>query len=243
MSLALLASSVACAGPHSTGALWAQQYVDQEMHYFSISDAQHREVAHEFELGLADESLAAESQRLQTALAACPGPSEPLSPSVGDAARDGIRIQAGDDQSRLRQVAQLALIDWYVRRAAATGDARFCQRAQAARSADAPTPADRHLLDGIPVATVSRTQAPSQTAQSTDAPLTALSRYVLGTIDTVQSDAPLPQYLAWVYGGFLTTSATPVDQETALAVVDAQAPAFRDWEPDALYAALRGAQP
>ena len=55
--------------------------------------------------------------------------------------------------------------------------------------------------------------------------------------------APLPQYLAWVYGGTLLTEAQPVDAETAAAGVDAQAPAYPEWEPDALYAALRGGRP
>jgi hypothetical protein len=33
-----------------------------------------------------------------------------------------------------------------------------------------------------------------------------------------------------------------IDEEAAADMVDRQAPAYPDWEPDALYAALRGAQ-
>jgi hypothetical protein len=80
----------------------------------------------------------------------------------------------------------------------------------------------------------------------TDAALLTLSSYALGSIDVVHAAAPLPQYLALVYGGFLSTAAdapAAVDAETAAATVDRDAPAYPDWEPDALYAALRGGQP
>ena len=89
-----------------------------------------------------------------------------------------------------------------------------------------------------------RDQNDAAPALATDPPLVTLSAYALGAIDSVSAPAPLPQYLAAVYGEFV--SSEPVlglvlDEESAAALVDQQAPAYADWEPDALYAALRGA--
>jgi hypothetical protein len=77
----------------------------------------------------------------------------------------------------------------------------------------------------------------------TDPPLVALSKYAMGYVDTVHAAAPLPQYIALVYGGVLLLprdSPPGLDEATAATMVDHEATAFRDWEPDALYAALRG---
>ena len=67
----------------------------------------------------------------------------------------------------------------------------------------------------------------------------ALSTYALGYVDTVQAMAPLPQYLAAVYGGGLVlgTATAPAlnGAETPESLVDRFAPAYPDWEPDALY--------
>jgi hypothetical protein len=97
------------------------------------------------------------------------------------------------------------------------------------------------LLARVPAATVIRDQGDVTPAPTTDPPLVTLSAYALGAIDSVSASAPLPQYLAAVYGGFV--SSEPVlDEEAAAALVDQQAPAYAEWEPDALYAALRGAR-
>jgi len=233
---------VACAGPNSGGALWTQQYADQEKAYFAVSDAQHQAQALQFELALADENIKAEAQRVDAALQACPAAPQPLAPSTGDQARDAVRVQSSGDADRLTRVARLALADWYARRASATGDSRFCQQAENARAGQLAAPAAT-LLNAVAPATVTRDPNGANPSPAGAAPLTMLSLYVLGTADTVSADAPLPQYLAWVYGGTLVTDAQPVDAETAAAEVDAQAPAYPLWEPDALYAALRGSRP
>jgi hypothetical protein len=250
LSLGLLVCGAACVGPHSSGALWSQQYVEQERAYFALTDVEHRAQAQQFELGLADDSLVAENRRLDAALQICPGPRQPLTVSSSDALRDGIRVRAEADPERLGRVAQVALADWYLRRASASGDARFCDLARQARSQPQSQPATADLLARLPAATVSRDQRQPNDSISarpiSDASPLTLSSYVLGSIDAVQAAAPLPQYLALVYGGFLSTPAdteAPVDAETAATLVDQQAPAYPNWEPDALYAALRGGQP
>jgi hypothetical protein len=240
--LSLLLGCVACAGPNSSRALWTQQYADQEKAYFSLSDAQHQAQARDFERSLADEGITSEARRVDAALQTCPGPSQPLTASTGDMARDAIRVQSSGDSQSLDRVAALALEDWYVRRGSATGDSRFCQKAESARAGQLQAPAAT-LLDSVPPATVTRDGSQGAASPAGASPLTTLSLYVLGTADTVSADPPLPHYLAWVYGGTLLTDAQPVEAETAAALVDAQAPAYPDWEPDALYAALRGSRP
>jgi hypothetical protein len=234
--------SVACAGPHSTGALWARQNLEQERAMYQQSDAQRAGVARAFELGLADESLQAERQRITTALQNCPGASQPVGVSPGNSVRDVVRVRARADPARLAEVSQLALADWYARRASATGNTQFCEQAQAALSGlltDAPAPGT--LLASTPAATVSRDPNVPTPPLSSDPPLLTLSQYALGSLDSVTAAAPLPQYLALVYGGSLSSSAT-MDAESAADLVDRQAPAYPNWEPDALYAALLGAR-
>jgi hypothetical protein len=248
LSIGLLICGTACAGPHSTGALWSQQYVEQERPLFAMSDAQRQAQAQAFEFSLADEALGAESQRIQAAMEVCPGPVQAWRVSPDDRLRDDIRVRAQPDTERIRQVSQLALADWYLRRASTSGDARFCEQARMALSATPDSPAQASLLDGLPAAIVSRDNRPATAAtpRSSEAPVATVSRYALGSVDAVQAPAPLPQYLALVYGGFLNTPAdaiAPIDAEAAAALVDQQAPAYPDWEPDALYAALRGGQP
>jgi hypothetical protein len=241
--LLLVGGGVACAGPHSTGAVWSQQYVDQEKAYFALSDAQRRAQTQAFELGLADEGLTAETQRIDATLQTCPGPTAPMAVSPGDVRRDTIRIQADGDAARSAMVFQLALADWYLRRAAVNGDAHFCELARAARANTLQRPTTADLLDALPTATVSRDPRQASPPVVTEAALVTLSRYALGEIDAVSAQAPLPQYLAMVYGGALISNGTALDAETAAARVDAQAPAYPDWEPDALYAALRDGRP
>jgi hypothetical protein len=253
----------ACAGPHSTGALWAQQNLDQERAMFQLSDAQRSGIAEAYELRLADETLRAERQRITTELQTCPGTRQVLSVSPGDAVRDTVRLQAQSDPARLAEVTELALADWYVRRSGATGNATFCERARSALDGN-PAPdaggnrapdAAGDLLSDMPPATVTRDPGSPTPALTSDPPMLTLSEYALGSVDSVYAAAPLPQYLALVYGGFLqlqlqlqlqpevqAAGAAVADAETAADLVDRQAPAYPDWEPDALYAALRGGQ-
>jgi len=233
--------SAACAGPHSTGALWARQNLEQERAMYQQSDAQRAGVALAFELGLADESLEAERQRITTELQNCPGPSQALGVSPGDTVRDTIRLRAQSDPARLAEVSHLALADWYVRRASATRNAQFCGQAESALSGTLVSDANTDVLTSVPSATVSRDPRAPIPPLSSDPPLVTLSQYVLGSVDSVTAAAPLPQYLAVVYGGSLSSSAA-MDVETAADLVDRQAPAYPDWEPDALYLALRGAR-
>jgi hypothetical protein len=233
---------VGCSGPHSTGALWAQQDIEQETAMFRLSDAQRADRAHAFELGLADETMAAERARIESSLAACPGDErEPLAVSIGDRPRDTVRIRAQDDPARMASLAQVALADWDVRRARATGEVRFCA---AARHALAGTvigeaaPAD--VLGELGEATVSRDRLHGVVADRAWPVSVALSSYATGHVDTVQAQAPFPQYLAAVYGGelFGAVSAPAPDGPAPEALVDRFAPAYPAWEPDALYAAL-----
>jgi len=53
---------VGCAGPHSTGALWAQQNLEQELVIGRQTDAERVARIHAYELTLADESLAAHGE-------------------------------------------------------------------------------------------------------------------------------------------------------------------------------------
>jgi hypothetical protein len=234
-------TSAACAGPHSTGALWAQQNLDQERAMYQLSDAQRAGIAQAFELSLADESLQAERQRITTELQNCPGPRQRLGVSPGDVVRDTVRVRSQSDPGRLMEVAQLALADWYTRRAAASGNAQFCEQAQAALNGKLTQGAAGDLLDNLPVASVTRDPGDPSPVATADPPLVRLSQYALGSVDGVTAAAPLPQYLAVAYGG-LVTSPQVYDEETAADRVDKQAAAYPDWEPDALYAALRGAQ-
>jgi hypothetical protein len=239
--LVLSVMSAACVGPHSTGALWARQNLEQERAMYQQSDAQRAGIALDFELGLADESLEAERQRITSELQNCPASSQPLGVSPGDSVRDTIRLHAQANPARLAAVSQLALADWFARRASATRNAQFCERAQSALAGTAASSAKADLLSNVPSATVSRDPRAPTPPLTSDPPLAALSQYALGSLDSLTAPAPLPQYLALVYGGSLSSSAG-MDAETAADLVDAQAPAYPDWEPDALYAALRGAQ-
>jgi hypothetical protein len=208
---------------------------------FQLSDAQRAGIAEAYELTLADESLQGERQRITTEIQNCPGPPQALGVSPGDARRDTVRIRAQSDPTRLAEVAHLALADWYARRAATTGKTQFCERARSALSGDLAPEAAGDLLSSLPAATVTRDPRTPVPPLTSEPPMMTLSAYALGSVDSVSAAAPLPQYLALVYGGFLQTRAT-LDTETAADLVDRQAPAYPEWEPDALYAALRGAQ-
>src|SRR3981081_836989 len=117
---------VGCTGPHSTGALWAQQNVEQELLLGRLTDAGRADRAHAYELTLADESLAAERARLGLALQDCPGAArQPLEVSSGDRVRDTIRVRTAGDVQRQAAVAQLALADSRLRPTPAAGEARW----------------------------------------------------------------------------------------------------------------------
>jgi hypothetical protein len=245
LSLALcgLLLVAGCRGPHSTGALWALQNLEQEAALFRLSDAQRADQARIFEQGLASDILVRERWRVENEMASCPGVRQPLSVSPGDKVRDAIRLRAHGNLSRLNDVALLALADWRLRRAAATGDTAMCEAARGGLSG-VPSRVKSDLLTRLPTATVARDARLTQAAMTSDPPSVSVSHYALGYVDTIQAAAPLPQYLAFVYGGFLVSTAQSplMDVEAAATAVDAAAPAYPDWEPDALYAALRGAQ-
>jgi hypothetical protein len=240
---------VGCAGPHSTGALWAQQNLEQETAMYRLSDAQRADRAHAFELGLVDDVLAAERARVESSLPACPGSDrQPLAVSAGDRLRDSVRVRAKDDPGRLVTLAQVALADWRVRRGRATGDATFCNAAQQAlegsgvrgQGSGVSPGVETDFLAGLGNATVTRDSRHGRVADVAWPASVALSNYALGYVDTVNAMAPLPQYLAAVYGGELlgAAAAPALNGATPESLVDRVAPDYPDWEPDALYAAL-----
>lgn len=238
---------VGCTGPHSTGALWAQRDIDQETLLFRLGDVERADRMRAVELGLADETLATERTRIESGLADCPGQGrdqESLAPSVGDRSRDTVRIQAREDPVRLASLAQLALADWRLRRARGTGEAHFCAEARQALAGGPPPTAGPDVLGGLGTAQVSRDPAHAGMVAAGWSTSVALSSYALGYVDTVQAPAPLPQYLAAVYGGVLLNSSTApaLNGATPESLVDQLAPAYPDWEPDALYAVFASAR-
>jgi hypothetical protein len=223
---------------------------------------------------LANESLAAERARVEAALQDCSGGArQPWQLSAGDRVRDAIRLRLGDDLQAQAGVAQVALADWRVRRARATGEVRFCDEARQAlttSSGVAPPPGEAlatDLLAGLGAATVTRDPARMAAGQDSGASVTVspgatsipstvspgatsaaatvgivLSEYALGAVDTVRAPAPLPHYLAAVYGGVVVGGTPPpLKGLTPESIVDLAAPAYPQWEPDALFAALRPA--
>jgi hypothetical protein len=240
LALCAMLLCVGCAGSHTTGALWAQQNLEQEAVLFKLSDAQRAAQAVTFEQTLADSLLTAERSRLEALVAVCPGSPQPLSVSPGDRVRDAIRLHAHGDEARLASAAELALADWRLRRAASTSVAQFCAAARSAMNGETPG-GTSDVLARLPVATVTRDPRQVAIAATSDSAETALSDYALGYVDVVQAPSPLPQYLALVYGGYLVSESRSMSLETAARAVDDAAPAYPEWEPDALYAALRGA--
>src|SRR5258708_25992662 len=98
VSVSCLLVMVGCVGPHSTGALWAQQNLDQELVFGRQTEAERLATLHAYELTLADESLAAERARLGLAVQDCPGaPRQTMRLSPADRLRDSIRLRIGDD--------------------------------------------------------------------------------------------------------------------------------------------------
>ncbi len=246
VSVSCVLVMVGCVGPHATGALWAQQNLDQELVIGRQTEAELLAKLHAYELALADESLASERARLSSALQDCPGAArQTMQLSPGDRLRDSIRLRSGDDAQRQAAVAQVALADWRLRRAQATGDAHFCDEARQALSGSVSVESiSVDVLSGLGSATVTRDpRHPDIVADQTTPDLT-LSNYALGYADTVRARAPLPHYLAAVYGGVLLAIDTQpsLNGQTPEALVDSLAPAYPHWEPDALYAALQPQQ-
>jgi hypothetical protein len=230
-----------CTAPPSDGGLWARTGLQQELVIGRMSDEQRSAAAHAQELRLADETLSAEDQRLQAALQACPGSVRvPLAVSPAARLRDSMRVRVGDDAERLTGVARQALGDWYLRRAAATGAAEHCARARQAldgRIGAGSTASPAQLGQAI----VSRNPAYPGDTTPADQPITTLVEFALGWTDTVGGAAPLPEHLALVYGGSLQTeSVLPASLRGRIPqeIVDELAPAYPQWEPDALLLAL-----
>jgi len=232
----------ACAAPPSDGGLWARTAVQQELAIGRVSDDERVAAAHAQELRIADETLSSEEQRLQTALQGCPGPRTPLAVSQASTLRDSVRVRVGDDAARSARVAQQALGDWYLRRAAATGAVEQCGRARQAMDGTLRAGSEAAVLTQLGQSVVSRHLAYPGDTTSGDAPIAALVEYALGWTDTVAAPAPLPEHLATVYGGSLQTFSTLPDslrRRTPQDVVDDLAPASPQWEPDALLLALQ----
>ena len=236
-----------CVGPHSTGSLWTLQNAQMDTELFRTPDAVRADQAHAYELSLASEVLNQERQRLGAELAECPSAQrQPLSLSTGDRVRDGVRMWIGDDRDHLQDVAQVALADWLLRRAHATGSPAACDAARAALVGAAPTGAHSAAIDGLGNATVKRSDVRPFGGDAR----TAWSLYALGTIDAVTVPEPLARYLGAVYGGAVTADqgqaapnsdalASRSSDDPAAVTVDGIAAAYPEWEPDALYLALR----
>ncbi len=253
VSVICLLVLMGCVGPHSTGALWAQQNLEQELIIGRQTEAERLGKLHAYELTLADELLASERARLSSALQDCPGTArQTMQLSRGDRVRDSIRLRSGDDAQRQAAVAQLALADWRLRRAQATGETHFCDDARQALSGT--TLVESRTADGLAqLGSATVTRDPRSATASTEETATelGLSNYALGYTDALRARAPLPQYLAAVYGGALVDLDTPpslniwvptVQPFTPEGAVDLLAPTYPEWEPDALLVVLRPAQ-
>src|SRR5437667_2764731 len=192
-----------------------------------MTDAARAAQAHGFELSLADATLASERARVQAEAQACPSAErQPLAVSVGDRVRDGIRLQASDDQARLVQVAQVALADWYARRGDATGSATLCDRARAALDGVIAAADRSQDIDALGEVTVARGAAKAYVGE----PMVALGLYAAGAVDAVTAKGPLPQYLGAVYGGTINEPAQQAQRvqgrTSAVETVDQVAPAY-----------------
>lgn len=245
-----------CVGPHSTGALWAQQNIQREIELSRVSDATRAQQAQAYQQASAERLLATERARVTDLVSACPGSARvPIGISPGDRSRDALRVLAYGDARLEAMLTQLAQADWFARRGQSSGDAAQCDRARqalngAASASDPTASAAAHaVLDALGKATVARDPTAQPVPESprvrtigdpAELPTTTISAYALNFSDTVTAPSPLPQYLAAVYGGALVGSAPQPNLRgrTPESVVDEIAPAIPDWEPDALYAAL-----
>ncbi|GAC1322575.1 MAG: hypothetical protein NVSMB2_19940 [Chloroflexota bacterium] len=245
-----------CVGPHSTGALWAQQNIQREIALSRVADAERAAQAQAYEQTTAERLLVVERARVSDLVGACSNSAQvSMQLSVGNRTRDTIRVLAHGDRTLQVNVIQVALADWFARRGQATLDAAHCDRAKQALqgvpgAADPTASANAHaLLDALGSATVARDLAAPLShgrrartiTDPAEAPTTTISAYALNFSDAVTAPSPLPQYLAAVYGGSLAgpTVAQPnLRGRTPESLVDEIAPAAPEWEPDAVYAAV-----
>jgi hypothetical protein len=237
---ALLLVASGCVGPHSTGSLWVLQNTQLDAQQFRTSDAQKAANTDAYEVALAQHVIDSERARLEAGLVSCAkGDRQALVISEGDRQRDRARLWLAEDATApVTGLADVALADWRLRRANATGQAALCDQARAALAGQVDGTASRSgLIDGLGAATVTRSAVqPFEGAVSA-----AWMLYGLGMVDAVTAPGPLPQYLAAVYGGTVNAAGGMSDAD-AQATVDRLAPAYPEWEPDALYAALRSGQ-
>jgi hypothetical protein len=233
--LAALVLGTAGCGPSADGALWSARAIQQELVLSRLSDAQRLAAAHGAEVQLVDAILNQEESRLRGALHICPAERRPMAISPADKLRDSLRIRVADDSARLQKVADLALADWYVRRANATGFPELCYRASTALGVQKPIQATT-TGSSAEEATVAR--SPGDPPVSLGDAQTAIVAYALGWTDAVQAPAPLPHYLAAVYGGSVINVTQTRSNEHVEALVDQLAPGQPRWEPDAIWQAL-----
>jgi hypothetical protein len=236
LGVSALVLSLGCATPHSSGGLWAldEARLEEELVY-RTPEPQRAAQARDYQLRVADEALAADQSRLEQLLATCPEPRQDrLAVSPAAQARDGVR--ARQDAERAAQVARLAAADWYLRRAATTGQTSFCDRARLALIQSLPGAAGLGLPEGV----VQRdTTTDADPLDASADPYQALAAYALGLVDAVRGPAPLVGHLMAAYGGSLElTGSVPGSPEET---VDRVAPGLT-WEPDGLYATLRAAR-
>jgi hypothetical protein len=232
-----LVASLGCAAPRSSGALWALEEARlEEETVYRTPQPQREAQARQYELLATDDLLAADQARLEGLLAGCPGPRQDrLEPSAGAKLRDAARSK--QDPDRRARADRLAAADWYLRRAATTGDASFCERAR--QSLDQSVEPERTgRVQALPDGEVDQGTASPEAIDASADPYLALVAYRLGLADAVRGPAPLVGHLAAIYGGSLklpaVESAAPEPEDR----VDRLA-ASLEWEPDGLDAALR----
>jgi hypothetical protein len=233
-ALVLLVAGLACAPGRSSGSLWAldEAHLEEEMVY-RTPDPVRAAQARQYQLQAADDVLAADQARLDGLLSSCPEPRQDrLRPSPAARARDGVRARQESD--RTARATQLAAADWYLRRAAVTGEPGLCERARQALSQSQPS--SPQASPDLPAGEVERDPPGAEVGDGAASPYQALRLYGLGLIDAVRGPAPLIGDLAVVFGGALRIAADP--SASPEEVVDRLAPSL-SWEPDGLYLALR----
>jgi hypothetical protein len=235
-ALVLVLAGAGCASGTSSGTLWAldEAHLEEQMVY-RTPDPQRVAQARQYELQVADEVLAADQTRLEALLKTCPEPRQDrLEPSAAARARDAVRARQEGDRSA--RASRLAAADWYLRRAATSGETALCERA---RQTLAATSASQPQQPDLPTGQVVRDPPGQEVVDGTANPYQALTTYGLGLVDVVRGSAPLVGHLATIYGGSLDLAAGEAGSPEE--VVDRLAPSLT-WEPDGLYAALRAAR-
>jgi hypothetical protein len=236
-ALVLVFAGAGCASGTSSGSLWAldEAHLEEELVY-RTPDPQRAAQARQYQLRVADEVLDADQARLEALLATCPEPRQDrLEPSAAARARDGVR--ARQDPDRSARAGRLAAADWYLRRAATSGETALCERARQTLGA---TGRSQPQQPDLAAGQVVREPPGQEAVDGTANPYRALTTYGLGLVDVVRGPAALVGHLATVYGGSLEVMAVgPTSSPEE--VVDRLAPSLA-WEPDGLYAALQAAR-